>query len=290
MIITFLDNLKDHRRPQGQRYELKFILLFSIMAILSNAKSYRDIGRFLKKHHSRLNKDFGLAWKKAPSYTTVRNIIQGTDKQGLEACFRAYSKSLSGLVGKGRLVSVAVDGKVLRGSYDHFQDKKAAQILSFFETQSELILAHEKMDVKTNEIPVAQALIPQLELEGIVYTLDALHCQEKTFEIADGDNGKEKKLLVRVKENQKELLQNCRDILRFSKPEDVFRETEKGRNRVENREVSVYGNEKQFIGDRQWDGHIESIVHVERQTSVFDTKERNIKKGTRSRYMYPTIS
>lgn len=192
MIITFLDDLKDHRRSQGQRYELKFILLFSIMAILRNAKSYRDIARFMKKHHARLSKDFGLAWKKAPSYTTVRNIIQGTDKQGLEVCFRAYSKSLLEPV-EGSLVGVAVDGKVLRGSYDHFQDKKAAQILSFFETQSELILAHEKIDVKTNEIPVAQALIPQLELEGIVYTLDALHCQKKTFEIADGNNGKEKK-------------------------------------------------------------------------------------------------
>jgi hypothetical protein len=193
MIITFLDDLKDHRRSQGQRYELKFILLFSIMAILSNAKSYRDIARFMKKHHFKLNKDFGLAWKKAPSYTTVRNIIQGTDKDGMETCFRAYSKSLREPVEKGRLVGMAVDGKVLRGSYDHFQDKKAAQILSFFETQSELILAHEKIDVKTNEIPVAQALIPQLGLEGIVYTLDALHCQKKTFEIADGSNGKEKK-------------------------------------------------------------------------------------------------
>lgn len=193
MIITFLDNLKDHRRPQGQRYELKFILLFSIMAILSNAKSYRDIARFMKKNHSRLNNCFERAWNKAPSYTTVRNIIQGTDKQGLEACFRAYSKSLAELMETGSLVGVAVDGKVLCGSYDHFQDKKAVQILSFFETQSELILAHEKIDVKTNEIPVAQALIPQLELEGIVYTLDALHCQKKTFEIADSNNGEEKK-------------------------------------------------------------------------------------------------
>jgi hypothetical protein len=93
---------------------------------------------------------------------------------------------------KGNPIGVAVDGKVLRGSYDHFQDKKAIQVLSFFDTESQLILAHERIDVKTNEIPVAQALIPQLELEGIVYTLDALHCQKKTFEIADNGN-KEKK-------------------------------------------------------------------------------------------------
>ena len=192
MIITFLDDLKDHRRSQGQRYELRFIVLFSIMAILSNAKSYRDIARFIKKHFEKLQKDFGLKWKKAPAYTTVRNIIQGIDKQELESCFRAYAQSLLG-AGQDNPIGVAVDGKVLRGSYDHFQDKKAVQVLSFFDTQSELILAHETIDVKTNEIPVAQALIPQLGLEGVVYTLDALHCQKKTFEIADNENIEEKK-------------------------------------------------------------------------------------------------
>jgi hypothetical protein len=192
MIITFLDDLKDHRRSQGQRYELRFIVLFSIMAILSNAKSYRDIARFIMKHFTKLQKDFGLKWEKAPAYTTVRNIIQGIDKQGLESCFRAYSQSLSG-TDKDNPVGIAVDGKVLRGSYDHFQDKKAIQVLSFFNTESELILAHETIDVKTNEIPVAQALIPQLDLEGAVYTLDALHCQKKTFEIAEDNNKEEKK-------------------------------------------------------------------------------------------------
>ena len=171
---------------------MRFIVLFSIMAILSNAKSYRDIARFIKKHFKGLQKDFGLEWGKAPAYTTVRNIIQGINKQELESCFRAYSQSLLG-TNKGTPVGVAVDGKVLRGSYDHFQDKKAVQVLSFFNTESELILAHETIDVKTNEIPVAQALIPQLELEGVVYTLDALHCQKKAFEIAGNENTEEKK-------------------------------------------------------------------------------------------------
>ena len=192
MIITFLDGLKDHRRFQGQRYELRFIILFSIMAILSNAKSYRDITRFIKKHFKNLQKDFGLQWKRAPAYTTVRNIIQGIDKQELESCFRAYTQSLL-RTDQDNAVGVAVDGKVLRGSYDHFQDKKAMQVLSFFDTGQELILAHETIDVKTNEIPVAQALIPQLGLEGVVYTLDALHCQKKTFEIAGNENTEEKK-------------------------------------------------------------------------------------------------
>lgn len=191
MIITFLEDIKDHRRPQGQRYELKYIVLFSIMAILSNSKSYRDIARFITKHSATLKKDFALKWKKPPSYTTIRNILQGLNKEELEASFRSYTQSLLDIP-QSDYIGVAVDGKVLRGSYDHFQDKKAIQILSFFNTESELILAHEKIDVKTNEIPVAQAIIPQLELENVVYTLDALHCQKKTFEMAEGKDGLKK--------------------------------------------------------------------------------------------------
>ena len=179
MIITFLDDLKDHRRRQGQRYELRFIILFSIMAFLCNAKSYRDIERFIKSHHEILQKDFGLKWKQPPGYTTIRNIIMGVDWEELECCFRAYTQSLLADNKTDKLISIAMDGKVLRGSFDNFQDKRAIQIVSMFETESKIILAHEVINEKTNEIPVIQMLLTDLELEGYCYTMDALHCQKK---------------------------------------------------------------------------------------------------------------
>jgi len=179
MILTFLDDLQDHRRAQGRRYELKFIILFTIMALLSNAKSYRQISSFITRHYKTLNKEFELEWKKCPAYTTVRNIIQGVGPKEIEACFRAYSQSLLNMDISDTEIAVAVDGKVLRGSYDHFEDKKAIQVLSFFEIGQGLILAHEKIDEKTNEIPVFQRLIEEMGLKNVVYTLDALHCQKK---------------------------------------------------------------------------------------------------------------
>ncbi len=179
MILTFLDDLKDHRRAQGRRYELKFIILFSILAILSNAKSYRQISSFIETHYKTLKKEFGLNWKKPPAYTTVRNIIQGVDPSEAEACFRAYAQSLMDVGASGTDMGIAVDGKVLRGSFDNFKNKRAIQVLSFFDTGQGLILAHEKIEEKTNEIPVFQRLIIELELENAVYTLDALHCQKK---------------------------------------------------------------------------------------------------------------
>jgi hypothetical protein len=74
---------------------------------------------------------------------------------------------------------IGCDGKVLRGSFDHFKDQKAIQILSAFVSNSQIILAHEEIATKTNEIPTAQALMEALGLSGYIFTFDALHCQKK---------------------------------------------------------------------------------------------------------------
>ena len=205
MMLTFLDELKDHRRLQGQRYKLKHIVLFSIMGILSNSKSYRDISRYIKKHYKKLNNEFDLGWKKPPAYTTIRSILQGLSQEELENCFRKYSKTLSEKQ-EQEYISVAVDGKVLRHSFDNFNDKGAVQILSFFNTDTSIILAHQKIDTKTNEIPVARELIIALDLEGVVYTFDALHCQKKLFELAESEEG-EKKTLSSSKGQPKRIIE-----------------------------------------------------------------------------------
>lgn len=179
MVLTFLENLKDRRRTQGQRYELKFIVLFSIMAFLSNAKSYRDISRFISGHYKVLKRYFSLSWKKPPGHTTIRNILLGIDSKELEACFREYTQSILDKVVSGEVASIAFDGKTLRGSYDNMQDKNALQMVFMFRTDNKLILAHEPIDQKTNEIPSIQNLLKEIQLEDYYYTMDALHCQKK---------------------------------------------------------------------------------------------------------------
>ena len=74
---------------------------------------------------------------------------------------------------------IGCDGKVLRGSFDPFKDQKAVQLLSAFAPQSGIILAHEEIATKTNEIPTAQRLLEALGFSGYIFTFDALHCQKK---------------------------------------------------------------------------------------------------------------
>ncbi len=177
MLESFLFQVKDHRRKQGRRYELGHILLFTILAILSGATSYRKVHMFVVAHYDELNDIFELNWKRMPAYTTIRGIIQGTSGSELERVFREYSQSLDTTETEKKFIGC--DGKVLRGSFDHFEDKKAVQVLSAFASDSHIILAHEEIDTKTNEIPMAQKLMKELGLSGYIFTLDALHCQKK---------------------------------------------------------------------------------------------------------------
>ena len=83
--------------------------------------------------------------------------------------------------------SIALDGKTLRGSFDGFHDRTAAQVLSAFATDTALVLAHIDVEPrgspgiaeKSNEIPAAQTLLAELGVaDGAIVTLDALHCQK----------------------------------------------------------------------------------------------------------------
>lgn len=177
MLKSFLFKVKDHRRKQGRRYELGHILLFTILAILSGADSYRKVQKFIVVHYETLNDTFDLNWKRMPAHTSIRDIIQGTSGAELEQSFRQYSAVLAEQDEPHQCIGC--DGKVLRGSFDHFQDQKAVQILSAFASDSQIILAHEEIATKTNEIPSAQTLLEELGLSGYIFTFDALHCQKK---------------------------------------------------------------------------------------------------------------
>jgi hypothetical protein len=178
MLRSYLQKVKDVRRKQGQRYDLGNILLLSILAILSGAVSYRKIQAFISVHFELLKVVFDIKWKRVPAYTTIRKILQRVDAGSLESAFREYSQELDSKAGEDRRV-IACDGKTLKGSFDRFQDQRAVQLFSFFNVDSQIILAHEEIAEKGHEIPAFQGLIKSLGISGCIFTGDAIHCQKK---------------------------------------------------------------------------------------------------------------
>ena len=177
-LLDVLAAVPDPRRAEGKLYKLPHVLLFSILAIVAGCNSYRGIVTFIDVHRRRLNVAFGLNWRRAPSHTAIRYILQGLDPAGVEAAFRRHAALLQAARSTPGQGSIALDGKTLRGSFDGFHDRTAAQVLSAFATDTALVLAHIDIAEKSNEIPAAQTLLAELGVaRGATVTLDALHCQ-----------------------------------------------------------------------------------------------------------------
>src|SRR5215218_8288343 len=105
-LLAALEGIHDPRRPQGQRYSLSHLLLFSVLAVLAGATSYQKIVTFIAVQRDRLNTAFGA--------------------------FRRHAHKLNGTAQVTGKRTIALDGKALRGSFDHLNDQQAAHVLSAF--------------------------------------------------------------------------------------------------------------------------------------------------------------
>lgn len=177
-LLEILRSVPDHRRKEGQRFELATVLLYSILGMVAGANSYRQLHEFIRAHRRRLDEAFGLHLRYAPSYSGLRLILQKVDPTALEEAFRQHAASLPTPASPGGPTAVAVDGKTLRGSFDAFCDRKAAHMLSALRQADQIVLGHLMVEEKSNEIPTAPELIEALGLKGCLFTLDAEHCQK----------------------------------------------------------------------------------------------------------------
>ena len=178
-LLDVLADVPGPRRAQGQLYKLPHVLLFAILAIVTGCNSYRGVVTFIAVHRRRLNAAFGLTWKRAPAHTAIRYILQALDPAAVEVAFRRHAALLQAARATSGQGSIALDGKTLRGSFDKFNDRAAAQVLSAVATDTALVLAHMDIAEKSNEVPAAQTLLAELGIaDGAIVTLDALHCQK----------------------------------------------------------------------------------------------------------------
>ena len=134
--------------------------------------------------------------------------------------------------------TIALDGKTLRGSFDHLNDRAAAHVLSAFASDAALILAHQEVAGAPGEIPAVPTLITELGVSGVLFTADALHCQKDSFtRAAETDNG----LLVHVKQNQPTLHETLARLCAKQQPFDSCETVDRRRHgRQEHRLVEVF--------------------------------------------------
>jgi predicted transposase YbfD/YdcC len=241
---------------------MRHLLLFSVLATLAGATSYQKIVAFIALQRERLNAVFGACFRRAPAENTLRHLFLALGGDDLEAAFRHHARDLNARPAPEALRTVALDGKTLRGSFDHLNDRKAAHVLSAFASDAALILAHRELTGAPDEIPAVPRLIAELGLTGVLFTADALHCQKEGFaQAAETGNA----LLVRVKDNQPTLhaalAELCAEQHPFSRDETVDR---RRHGRQEHRRVEVFDTAGQL--DAPWQPLIACVARVSRLT------------------------
>jgi len=201
-ILELLKTLKDHRRKEGQRHPKEIVLLIIIMGIMTGAKGERAIARFAQNNRKNLIKALGIERKEVPSRSVICGVIQNIDFKSLQEIFYLWALKIVKIREKD---VVSIDGKAIRGTVTNSHDKfqNFVSLVSVFASKRKQILTTARIETqKENEIPKVQELIAMLDLKGVTFTLDALHCQEKTVKIIKKTGNH---YIIGVKNNQKKL-------------------------------------------------------------------------------------
>ena len=268
VLLAALGEVPDPRRPQGQRYSMRHLLLFSVLATLAGATSYQKIVAFIALQRERLNAVFGACFRRAPAVNTLRHLFLALGGDDLEAAFRRHARDLDARPAPEALRTVALDGKTLRGSFDHLTDRKATHVLSAFASDTALVLAHQELAGAPDEIAAVPRLMAELGLTGVLFTADALHCQRESFAQAAATGNA---MVVRVKDNQPTLhaalAEVCADGCPFDSHETVDR---RRHGRQEHRRVEVFDTAGQL--DEPWQALVACVARVSRLTYIKNTR------------------
>lgn len=208
-IFVLLKTLKDYRRKEGKRHSLETVLLIIIMAVMAGAKGERAIARFAQNNKKTLIKALEIKRGEVPTRYVIKGIIKNIDFKALQNIFYQWALQIVKIKEKD---IVSVDGKAIRGTVKDSQNnfQNFTSLVSVFASKRKQVLISEKIETqKENEIPTVQKLIEMLDLKGVTFTLDALHCQEKTVKAIKKTGNH---YIIGVKSNQKKLFQDIKKL------------------------------------------------------------------------------
>ena len=178
-ILAAFAGIPDRRRAGGKRHQIALCLALFTLAITAGNRGFLAIGDWLKVYQTELIELFNPPKHRLPSYSTIRRVLLSLD-------YQQYSAALANFFGIEPLPgeTLAVDGKVLRGSYqletDHADSPPhpAIMLVSAYLVERGLILEPYQVSSKTNEITALSEFIKQLALNGVVFAFDAISTQK----------------------------------------------------------------------------------------------------------------
>lgn len=179
-LYELLQGIKDHRRSQGQRISLAAFLEMIVLAGMSGHFGINSIKRFIDNNEAYFVERYGLHHG-VPSQGSVFNNLKNIDHAEFHKAVRLWMKQY---VPSNQDFWIAIDGKALASTVTdrHGSNQNFKCMVSMFSHDLGVVLNAESMENKKKENGEGEAarnLIAQLEVKGVTFTMDALHCQKK---------------------------------------------------------------------------------------------------------------
>jgi Domain of unknown function (DUF4338)/DDE_Tnp_1-associated len=205
-IVDTLKQVPEYRTRVGS-YPLWSLLAIYLLAVLCGApRGSKDLAKFARKLSQAQRRALGIRVRHgrypAPSQSTLWRLLEEIDGAQLQNLLLQVQERLRGPAPKNELI--VLDGK----QPNHGSGQS---VLSAICVPSQYYLASAVVDTKTNEIPVAQNLFPDLDLKDRFVSLDALHTQTETGRDIVLDGGGH--YLLTAKDNQLKLHLNIQKLL-----------------------------------------------------------------------------
>jgi len=165
-------DLEDPRTGNAGLHDFHELLMIALCTMLCGGQGAVDMALFAKAKEPFL-RGFLKLKNGVPSHDTFSRLFRLLDPVQFRAAFQRFMASFS----KGFQGVVAIDGKVLRRSFDHASGKSPLHMVSAWGCEQRLVLAQIAIDAKSNEITAVPKLLEMLSLKGTIVTTDALNCQ-----------------------------------------------------------------------------------------------------------------
>ena len=276
-LIEYFSALDDPRQQAKVLYPLPEIVMLLLCATLAGADDFVEMRLWGEQNLGFLRRF--LAYEQGvPSHDTLGEVIGVIDPELFKACFTSWVEGLR----EDEPDIVAIDGKTSRRSHARSQGREPLHLVSAWASRQRLVLGHQAVAGKSNEIVAIPLLLDRLALAGALVTIDAIGTQNKIANIILARGGD---YLLALKANRPAMLKDVRDF--FADPacevSDRHETTDADHGRIEVRRHVVCHDIDWLFSDRRYAGEpafpgLAAIAMVEAET------ERDGKTSCQRRY------
>lgn len=227
----------------------------------------------MQREHQQLTMDLSVKAACCISDAQLRRVLSNLDYQSYNTLNQAYF----GInVQHNKQGWYAIDGKELRGSIDGVSGQKRGENIVrsiCHESKTSQIIGYYQGN-KQSEKTITSTYFTACNQLGGCYSLDALHTSVDLLTTIASKSGI---YLAQVKNNQKYLLQDCKQIHQNWTCQWQYQEWEKAHGRQELRKGFCYRVSAQWFGDKWQASQIKTLVVVERTRLKTKTQQESLE-------------